>query len=315
MSIQVDVSLINVAFIVLDSGGPDSGGRDAVAKLGRNLTRDDIEVLEDGVKQEVRFFGRSDDLPLRLGLVVDASRSQEKFLKQHRRDLETFLRMTVTPRDCAMLVCFGNHIRVVSGFSASVPALMDSLERFHKGERHFPELEPDDTRTAGTALFDAMYLTAQSFQAVTHPASGERKALILFSDGEDNSSAHDLPDAIQAAQAADALIYTVRYTESRKGRLTARNRYGMLEMGRLAAETGGAAFDASRKDVGTLLAQVGEELRSLYEVGYVSTNAARDGTFRKVVIRVRREGMTVRAKPGYYATPPGGAPGGATAPK
>ena len=74
---------------------------------------------------------------------------------------------------------------------------MDALERFHKGDRHFPELEPDDTRSAGTALFDAMYLTAME---KLRPIAGERKALILFSDGEDNSSAHDLMDAIEAAQ-------------------------------------------------------------------------------------------------------------------
>jgi VWFA-related protein len=72
-------------------------------------------------------------------------------------------------------------------------------------------------------------------------------------------------------------------------------------MARLASETGGAAFDASRKDVGALLTQVGEELRSLYEIGYTSTNPARDGTFRKVTIRPKPEGLAVRAKPGYYA--------------
>ena len=291
VSIKVDVSLINVAFIV----------RYADEKLSRDLTRDDIEVFEDGVKQEVRYFGRSDDLPLRLGVVMDVSGSQEKFNRQHRRDLETFLRKAVTGRDCGMLVCFGNHVRVVSGFTGSVSGMMEALDRFQKGDRHFPELEPDETRSAGTALFDAMYLTAGAFAAAPRPQGGERKALILFSDGEDNSSAHDLPDAIEAAQAADALIYTVRYTESKKGQLTARNRYGIREMDRLAAETGGAAFDASRRDVGTALAQVGEELRSLYEVGYMSSNPVRDGTFRKVLIRVKRDGMTVRAKPGYYA--------------
>jgi Ca-activated chloride channel family protein len=287
-SIKVDVNLVNVAFLVHDGSGALSG----------NLTRDDIEVFEDGVKQEVRFFGRSADLPLRLALLADVSGSQEKFIKQHHRDIETFLKSSVAARDRAMLVCFGNHIRVVSDFSSSAEDLLGSLGEFQKGSRHFAELEPDDTREGGTALFDALYLTA--FHKLL-PEHGERKAMILFSDGEDNSSAHDLIDAIDEAQLADSLIYTVRYTESKHGKLTARNRYGMLEMDRLAKQTGGASFDASKKNVAASLRQVSDELRSMYDLGYITTNPARDGTFRKLTIRVKRDGFTVRVKPGYYA--------------
>jgi hypothetical protein len=112
------------------------------------------------------------------------------------------------------------------------------------------------------------------------PVPDARKALILFSDGEDNSSAHDLMDAIEAAQTSDSLFYTVRYTEAKKGPAHRAQPYGVREMDRLAGETGGAAFDASKKEVGSLLMQVGEELRSLYEAGYTSTNPAQDGSFR-----------------------------------
>jgi Ca-activated chloride channel family protein len=288
LAIKVDVRLVNVAFVVRDTAG----------RLYGDLTKDDIEIFEDGVRQEVKFFGRSNDLPLRLGLVADVSGSQERFIKRHHRDVERFVHDAVTPRDRALLICFGNHIRVVSDFSSSAAELMDGLESFEKHRARFPELEPDDTREAGTALFDAMYLTAMQKM---RPIPGARKALILFSDGEDNSSAHDLMDAIEAAQIADSLIYTVRYTESEHGRLTARNRYGIREMDRLAAETGGAAFDASKGDVAGLLRQVADELPSMYDVGYVSTNHARDETFRKVEIRLKREGLTVRTKPGYFA--------------
>ncbi len=288
LSIKVDVSVVNVAFIVRDRAGA----------LNRSLAKDDIEILEDGVKQEVRFFGKSGDQPLRLALAADMSGSQQKFLKQHHRDIERFLESTVTPKDKALLVCFGNHIRVVSEFTSSVGSIMEALDRFQKGYRHFPELEADDSRSGGTALFDSVFLTAgEKLASVT----GERKAMILFSDGEDNSSAHDLLDAIEAAQSADSVIYTVRYTESRNGQLPARARYGIREMERLAKETGGVAFDASQKSVGKALGEVAEELRSMYDVGYVSTNPNRDGSFRKVVIRVKQAGATVRSKPGYFA--------------
>ena len=105
-------------------------------------------------------------------------------------------------------------------------------------------------------------------------------------------------DAIEEAQTADSLIYTVRYSG---GGRNARARYGIREMNRLALETGGAAFDASKGNVAQSLKKVAEELRSMYDVGFVSTNGTHDGRFRKVEIRVKRPGLTVRAKPGYYA--------------
>ncbi len=288
LSIKVDVSLVNVAFIVRDSNGGLTG----------DLTKDDIEVLEDGVPQQIRFFGRSTDLPLRLALIMDVSSSQDKFNKRHSRDLGAFVGSALGPKDQAMLVCFGDHIRIVSDFSGSARELEDRLGEFQKGGRKYPELDPDDTRDAGTALFDSVYATATRKLAASN---GERKAIIVFSDGEDNSSAHDLEDAIDAAQRADSLIYSVRYTEVSKGRLTSRNRYGITEMNRLAKETGGAAFDASQGDVAKSLRQVAEELRSLYDIGYTTTNTAADGRYRNVEIRVKRPGLTVRAKPGYYA--------------
>lgn len=133
-----------------------------------------------------------------------------------RDDIEVSTRGAIAARDRAMLLCFGNHLRL------AVYAV--ATEKMSKG-------------------------------------AGERRAILLFSDGEDNSSAHDLMGAIDAAQKAGAPIYTVRYTESRRGASTARDRYGVREMNRLA----------------------------------------RDGTFRKVAIRVKRERFVVRAKPEYFA--------------
>jgi Ca-activated chloride channel family protein len=278
LSIKVDVRLVNVAFIVRDQSGA----------LAANLTKDDIEVTEDGVPQEIRFFGRSADLPLRLALVVDVSPSQETFNKRHVADIREFLRSAVTPRDHTTLIRFGNHIRAVSD--------LGQLVEMRRGG-DYEELDPDDTRDGGTALFDAICATATRKMASD---SGERKAILLFSDGGDNSSAHDLLDAIEAAQSADSPIYTVRYTEDKKHGLNSRDRYGIREMDRLAKETGGASFDASQGDVVKSLAQVAEELRSMYDLGYVSNSASAAG-FRKIEIRAKRPGLTIRAKPGYYA--------------
>ena len=128
-----------------------------------------------------------------------------------------------------------------------------------------------------------------------------RRALIIFSDGEDNSSAHHMLDAIEAAQANDVLLFTIRYTEVRDGRLNARNKYGMSVMERIARETGGADFDGQGKGLLEGFRQIGEQLRSSFELAYHTSNPAGDKTFHKIVIKSKQPGLTVRAKTGYYA--------------
>jgi Ca-activated chloride channel family protein len=128
-----------------------------------------------------------------------------------------------------------------------------------------------------------------------------RRALLVFSDGEDNSSSHDMMTAIEAAQNANVLIFTIRSTEKEHGKLTARNRYGMRVMDRIAKETGGMHIDAEAIDPHTYFRQVAEELRTSYELAYYPTNAAKDDTFRKVMIKVKRAGLTVRSKTGYFS--------------
>ena len=128
-----------------------------------------------------------------------------------------------------------------------------------------------------------------------------RRALIVFSDGEDNSSAHHMMEAIEAAQANDVLLFTIRYTEVRDGRLNARNKYGMSVMERIARETGGADFDGTGKGLVNGFRQIDEQLRSSFELAYHTSNPAGDKTFHKIVIKPKQPGLTVRSKTGYYA--------------
>jgi Ca-activated chloride channel homolog len=286
--IRVDVHLVNVGFSV----------RDAAGKLVADLTQDDVEVFEDGVPQKIAFFARSTDVPLRLGLLMDVSGSQDSFVKPHAKDLQTFLKSVLGPQDEAFMVCFGNRLRLVSDFTNSPKALVNSLELFHKGKTEFPELGPREHRVLGTAFYDAIY---HSTRQLMRDEETRRKALILFSDGEDNSSAHHMLEAIEAAQTHDILLFTVRYTEVRDGRMNARNKYGIGVMERIARETGGGNYDARERGLKENFDQIGEQLRSSYELAYHSTDPSNDGTFRKIRIRVKQAGMTVMAKSGYYA--------------
>jgi len=291
---RVDVQLINVGFSVRDSTG----------KLISALTQDDFEVVEDGVPQKIAFFARSVDVPLNLGLIVDISGSQGSFVKPHHKDLKTFLTEVLTPQDRAFLVCFASHARLITDYSPSAKFLADALEGYqgtnNKGD--YPILGPREIRTGGTSFYDAIYHSAR--QMLSGVERG-RKALIIFSDGEDNSSAHHMMDAIEAAQANNVLLFCIRYTEVRNGRLNARNKYGTSVMERIARETGGADYDAREKGLAQNFKEIGEQLRSSYELGYHSTNPAADDSFHKIVIRGKpgtpTAALTVRAKTGYYS--------------
>ncbi len=286
-SIRVAVNLVNVGFSARDSHGT----------LVRDLTKDDMEVFEDAVAQKVAFFAPGADVPLTLGLIVDASGSQDHFSKQHQHDLEVFLHEVLGPQDRAFMVCFGNHLRLVSDFTQSGPALLEGLKKYQHDSQHFSELGPKEKRELGTAFYDSIYYS------VTEKLATEtgRRALLVFSDGEDNSSSHDMMTAIEAAQVANVQVFTIRYTEKDHGQLTARNKYGISVMDRIAKETGGTHIDAETTAPNSYFRQIAEELRTSYELAYYPTNPIKDDTFRKVVIRSKQAGLTVRAKTGYFA--------------
>ncbi len=285
--IRVSVDLVNVTF----------SARDAQGKLVQNLTRDDIELYEDAVPQKIEFFAKSTDLPLTLGLVVDASGSQDHFGKEHKKDLEIFLKQILRPQDRVFLLCFGNHLRLVSDYTNSPDQILESYAGYEKHSDGFPEIGPKEDRELGTAFYDSIYY---SVTAKLEQAEG-RKAILIFSDGEDNSSSHNMMTTIEAAQAANVPIYTIRYTETNHGKLTARNKYGISVMDRIAKETGGLHIDAEKTAPDVYFAEIAEELRSSYDLGYYPTNKARDDSFRKIVIRSKLQGVTIRAKTGYFA--------------
>jgi Ca-activated chloride channel homolog len=287
--IKVEVSLVNVPFSV----------RDAKGQWVTNLNASDFEVLEDGVPQKISFFSRASDSPVSIAVVSDVSGSQADFLKDHRRDLRDFLKTVMTKRDQAMLVCFGNSVRLASPPNQKADDLDDALKEYQKTKNanQFPRLGPAEIRSAGTAFYDAVYYTAEEMMG-----REGRRAMILFSDGEDNSSAKNLLDTIEKAQEAGVTIFTLRYTEIKKGVWNSRNKYGRSVMARLAAETGGLEFDATESDdLRDQFRQIADMLRSTYDLAYTSSQPERDGSFRKIRIRAKQPGLTLRHKTGYFA--------------
>ena len=285
--IKVKVNLVGVSFVARDANGA----------LVNNLTQDDVDVFEDAVPQKISYFAKSTDVPLTLGLVVDASGSQDHFAKQHQEDLKVFFKDVLGPKDRVFLVGFGNHIRLVRDFSASGSDLLEDWKRYQKSSGKFPELGPKEDRDLGTAFYDSI------FYSITEKLAREngRRAILLFSDGEDNSSSHDMMTTIEMAQLENVVVYAIRYTEKEHGKLTARNKYGTSVMDRVARETGGAHIDAEATDPHTYFRQIAEELRTSYEIGYYPKDPLKDDSFRKIRIIPKREGITVRAKTGYFS--------------
>jgi Ca-activated chloride channel family protein len=285
--IRVDVNLVNVAFTARDTNGG----------LISNLTRDDVELYEDAVPQKIEFFAKSTDLPLTLALILDVSGSQEHFEKKHRKDLQIFLEEVLGPKDRAFMVCFGNHLRLVSDYTNSADQLLTRMELFDKGKMRFPELGPREDRDLGTAFYDSIYYSVTEKLA----EAGGRQAILMFSDGEDNSSSHNMMQAIETAQAANVVVYSIRYTESKHGQLSARNKYGIGVMDRIAKETGGAHIDAQTTDPHDYFRQIAEELRTSYELAYYPANRTKDDSFRKIAIKPKQDGVRIRAKTGYFS--------------
>ena len=286
--IRVNVSLVNVTFMARDANGAPI----------ENLTKDDVDLYEDGVPQRIEFFAKSTDLPLTLALIMDASGSQEHFEKKHERDLEVFLKEVLGPKDRTFMVCFGNHLRLVSDYTNSPEEILLNFREFDRGKRHFPEIGPQEDRDLGTAFYDSIYYSVTEKLAQT----GGRQAILMFSDGEDNSSSTNMMSAIETAQARNVIVYTIRYTEPNKhGALSARNKYGISVMDRIARETGGAHIDAQATDPHLYFREIAEELRTSYELAYYPTNKVKDKTFRKIVIKPSREGVAIRTKTGYYS--------------
>jgi Ca-activated chloride channel homolog len=285
--IRVDVNLVNAAFTA----------RDARGALVNNLTKEDVELYEDQVPQKIEFFAKSTDLPLTLALIVDVSGSQDHFGKKHEKDLEVFLKEVLGPKDRVILVCFGNHLRLVNDYTNSAQEILENYRAFEKDKRHFPEIGPEEDRDLGTAFYDSIYYSVTEKLA----QAGGRQAILMFSDGEDNSSSHNMMAAIETAQAANTVVYAIRYTETKHGRLNARNKYGISVMDRIARETGGAHMDAETTDPHTYFREIAEELRTSYELAYYPTNKSKDDTFRKIVIKPKVDGVKIRAKTGYFA--------------
>jgi len=278
-TISVDVDLVMFNVTALDNDGDTVSG----------LTANNFRIFEDGRPQTIKIF-RPEDTPATIGLVIDNSGSMAK----RRADVVTSAMAFVTashPDDEIFIVNFNRHPWL---------ALPESVP-FSSNREQLRNTLLATTAEGTTALYDALELSLTHLELGTR----QRKALVLLSDGGDNASYDTLDDVLRMAQRSSATIYCIGIYDPQQ------NDKNPKVLKQIAKLTGGEAFFPGKaSDLRQIWPKIAGALRGQYTIGYLSTNAARDGAYRNVKITAvdsRGKSLDVRTRPGYLA-PVGPAP-------
>jgi Ca-activated chloride channel homolog len=269
------VNEVNVVFTVTDKHG----------HYVRDLKKENFKVVDDNKPAaEIRSFHAETNLPLEVGLLVDASNSVRDRFKFEQEAATEFLNQTIRPKyDQAFVVGFDVTPEVTQDFT-------DNTELLSIGVR---SLRPG----GGTAMYDALYFACRDKLMKAHHEGPVRRAIILLTDGDDNQSHVTREEAIEMAQRAEVIVYTISTNLSGAGH------HGDKVLERIADATGGRAYVPFQlNDVANAFAAIQEELRSQYAVSYKPADFIPDGRYRTVeILALGQKGMRVRSRHGYYA--------------
>jgi VWFA-related protein len=315
---KVDVRVVNVLATVRERKG----------RIVNDLAKEDFILEEDGKPQQILYFSRQTDLPLIIGLLVDTSWSQQTLIEDERRASVQFLDDVLRPDyDRAFLIKFDFEAELLQDLTNSKYLLRKALGAL-KARSPYPQWQgrngpnffaqrrsgggrqggPGGGRVpfGGTILYDSVFLASDE---VLRKQEG-RKAIILISDGVDNASKLGQSESIEAAQRADAIVYSIRYFDSDAynqygggtifGR-SSEDKQGEAALKSLSLETGGRAFEVTRKlKLKDIYGLIQEELRNQYHLGYTPPENSGAG-YHRISLRTKIPNMEVITRAGYYA--------------
>lgn len=255
------------------------------------LKKENFNLYEDGDRQDITYFSQV-DVPITIGIALDLSGSMEDKKEQVNRAARAFIQAG-NPDDQVFLIGFNDIIEELCGFTNDVDEITDALE--------------NSITAGGTALYDAIYLGVEK----AHQGSKFKKAIIVISDGEDKDSFYSLSDLIDFVQESDVQIFSIGFLD----KIPSKSLFGKWfktdaekareALERISAESGGKAyFPDEVTDIHGIVAEIASELRNQYSIGYVSSNTARDGSWRRIVVRLDKGvagNLRVRHRTGYYA--------------
>src|ERR1700756_3708239 len=294
-TLKVNVNVVQLFFNVKDKHGA----------LIPNLTKEDFEISEDGKPQTIKYFAAESNLPLTLGIMIDASGSQRNVIDMEKEVGGAFLKQILTDKDEAYVMSFDITVDLLQDFTRDTHRLQAALNKAKVNVDYtsggIPGMGggPVPTQNApGTLLYDAVYLSAHDMLA----KEVGRKAMILLTDGQDEGSKLKIKDAIEAAQKADAIVYVLLCADRGSYFSQGLGYSGEGDMRKLTEATGGRVINVGNKfdKLREAFDQIAAELRSQYNVGYVPTNLKLDGTYRKLEIK-NKQNYKIQARAGYYA--------------
>ncbi len=270
------VDLVSLSVTVTDPSG----------RYVTDLAPEDFSVFEDGVKQDVTFFNRS-NLPIAVSLLLDTSASMEDKMATVQAAAIGFAQR-LRPQDLGQLVDFDTRVTIAQPFTSKPEDLEKAIKATAAG--------------GSTALYNAIYIALRELKKSQVHSSEDirREAIVLLSDGEDTSSLVSFDEVLDLAKRSETSIYAIAIRSSdpyiRKGFKEAE--YVLREF---TSQTGGRLFfPAKIEDLPAVYDQISQELSSQYLVGYTSRNPRRDGQWRRLVVRLARPNLVARAKQGYY---------------
>jgi len=288
-TIRINSDLVNV--VVTIAGRPPNASHD--------LRQEDFEILEDGAPQEIANFARDADQPLKMVMLFDTSLSVEHELDFERRAAARFFERVIRPQDRAAVFSVSTDVAVLQEFTNKVPLLIYATRQLQA--------------LGATSLYDGIYLAADYLKN----ARG-RRVIVIVSDGGDTTSNKSLLEALAQAQKSDALIFAV-FTGNPWHSENLRDLAAERALETLTGETGGEVLkprlaprknrsryddetdDLSLKELDQTFDNLAEQLRTQYVLGFYSTNEKRDGSFRKLSVRIKKLGYQARSRTGYYA--------------
>ena len=270
---RAGVDLVSLSVTVTDSG-----------RYVTNLEKEEFEVFEDGVKQTITFFSHGQQ-PIALAVLLDTSASMENRLETAQEAAIGFARRMRTD-DVMTVIDFDSQVRVLQTFTNDVPTL-------EKAIRH-------TSVNGSTALYNAIYISLKELKKIKAPSAEEirREAIVVLSDGDDTSSLVEYEEVLDLAKRSETAIYAIGLKQN-SGRSEFKEAEFVLKQ--LSTETGGRAFfPTSVGELSGIYQQISEELASQYSLGYTSKNSLRNGSWRRLVVRVTRPGLQTRTRRGYY---------------
>ncbi len=294
-TLPVIVNLVDVLATVLDRRN----------KLVPDLDKGDFKITDDKVPQEIRFFNKQSDLPLRIGMLLDTSNSIRDRLKFEQEAAVDFLYSVLRRgKDQAFAMTFDDQPQIIQAFTGDGGMLRDEINRTKAG--------------GGTAVYDAIYeACAKQLSNPPRPPGDQpdivRRVMVLISDGDDNLSDHTRAEAIEMAQRTNVVIYTIststqwiQLSQTDAAKLADRKMHlteGDQILKDLAEETGGRAFFPYHvDDLNQSFQDIGDELRNQYTISYNPTNFIANGKYHHIRIDVPgHNGYQVRARRGYFA--------------